>query len=519
MLLSSCAKPDTPEIQVRDWDGTSTYFASSDASFHTYYKPAAGFVGDPMPFYDPVAKDFKVMYLQDYRPNPAGTYHPIWAVSTKDAANYVSMGELISCGNINDQDAAIGTGSTVYNEKDGLYYTFYTGNKHMPKENESGQVVMLATSSDFKTWKKDRTVFIKGEDNGYSKNDFRDPFVFADDEGLWHMIVAATRNGKGWLVEYTSTDLLSWECKGDFMMMVWDRFYECPDIFKMGDWWYMIYSEKHHAIRKVQYFKGKTLEDLVKSTENDSPVWPDSREGYLDSRGFYAGKTASDGVNRYIWGWCPTRPGRDNTDVGESPREPEWAGNLVAHKIIQHEDGTLTLGAVESIDAKYTEEKTVKAMEQSAEGVSFADGKWTLAENAFVLFNRLSDCNKISFKVKASAAGSKFGISVVRGSDSKKYYTMVVNPEDGGKRKINFEQEGEEGKGFIGGIDGYLFDKPEDDVYDVTIYTDNSILVMYINDDVAYTNRIYGMAKNCWSINTYGGSAIEVSDIRVFNQK
>ena len=38
--------------------------------------------------------------------------------------------------------------------------------------------------------------------------------------------------------------------------------------------------------------------------------------------------------------------------------------------------------------------------------------------------------------------------------------------------------------------------------------------VMYINDVCAYTNRIYGIQKNCWSINNYGGS-ITVSDVKV----
>ncbi len=65
--------------------------------------------GRPHALLRPVANDFKVLYLQDYRPNPAGTYHPIWAVSTKDAASYTSMGEIIPCGGLKEQDAALGT--------------------------------------------------------------------------------------------------------------------------------------------------------------------------------------------------------------------------------------------------------------------------------------------------------------------------------------------------------------------------------------------------------------------------
>lgn len=58
----------------------------------------------------------------------------------------------------------------------------------------------------------------------------------------------------------------------------------------MGDWWYLIYSEQASFMRKVQYFKGRTLEDLKATTANDAGIWPDNREGMLDSRAFYAGR-------------------------------------------------------------------------------------------------------------------------------------------------------------------------------------------------------------------------------------
>ena len=62
--FSSCSDDNDPVLTQKDWDGTTTYFASADAmKFDTYYKPSVGYVGDPMPFYDPQAKDFKIMYL------------------------------------------------------------------------------------------------------------------------------------------------------------------------------------------------------------------------------------------------------------------------------------------------------------------------------------------------------------------------------------------------------------------------------------------------------------------------
>lgn len=515
--LASCSDSDAAPEQ-KDWS-TTTYFNSSDAAAQdTYYKPAVGYVGDPMPFFDPVAGDFKVLYLQDFRPNPEGTYHPIWGVSTKDAAHYTALGELVSCGTLKSQDAAIGTGSTIYDEASKLYYTFYTGNKYKPTGDESAQAVMVATSADFKTWTKDRTFLIKGQDFGYDKNDFRDPFVFKGDDGKFHMLISTKKGGKGSLAEFVSDDLKNWTDNGVFMTMMWDRFYECPDLFKMGDYWYLVYSELHHAVRRVQYFKGRTLDELKACTANDAARWPDAHEGFLDSRGLYAGKTASDGTNRYLWGWCPTRSGKDNTAVGASPAEPEWAGNLVCYKLIQHEDGTLTLGQVDAVSEKYNQDVAVEVKE--SQNMTEADGTYTLAGNAeqpdaYMLMGRLGSHNKISFTVTTSNKWDKFGISMVRGSDSKKYYTMVVNPEDENNRKVNFEEQGVEGKGFIAGIDGYVFARPADNVYNVTIYTDNSICVMYINDVCSYTNRIYGIQKNCWSINSYNGANVKISNLKI----
>ena len=102
----------------------------------------------------------------------------------------------------------------------------------------------------------------------------------------------------------------------------------------------------------------------------------------------------------------------------------------------------------------------------------------------------------------------------MRSADAKKYYTMVVNPEGENDRKVNFEQEGAEGTGFIEAADGYGFYRPTDNVYNIDIYTDNSVVVMYINDTVCYTQRIYGTQNNCWSINNYGGS-VTISDVKV----
>lgn len=510
VTVSSCSEKDGPVITDRNLDGTATFFESSDEQkFSTYYKPYVGYVADPMPFYDPVAEDYKVMYLQDYRPNQVGTYHPIWAVATKDAASYVSMGELVSCGGLAEQDAAIGTGSVIYNPIDKLYYVFYTGNKHRPSASDFPQVVMYATSSDFVNWTKCRSFILDGPKDGYSRHDFRDPHVFVDDEGLFHMIVSTKKDGKGVIAEYTSSDMKNWEHQGVFMTMMWDRFYECPDVFKMGDWWYVVYSEILTFVRKVQYFKGRTLAELKACTANDAGIWPDNKEGFLDSRGFYAGKTASDGIERYIWGWCADRPGSDNTNAYD------WGGNLVAHKLMQRDDGTLVGVPVPAFEESFAgKEIDFKVMAQSAEGVSESEEGYVFTGGSYAIFNRLGVRNHITFTATTSSASDRFGVSFVRGTDSDTYFSCIFNPENNGQMKVNFEQEGKNAAGFIEGSDSYLFAAAEDNVYNVSIFTDNSVMTMYVNDVLTYTCRIYQLLKNPWSFNCYNGT-VTVTGLKV----
>lgn len=490
-LGASACSEDSYTAPVIDIDLTDTYYdAAETARQDMYYKPAVGYVGDPMPFYDPVNGDFKILYLQDFRPNQPYTYHPIWGVSTKDGVSYTSLGEVVPTGNASELDAAIGTGCTIWH--DGTYYTFYTAHSANAEATGGiGEAVMLATSPDFRTWTKDRNLIISGGE-AYSNTDFRDPFVFRGDDGIFHMVVSTRSNGKGVLAEYTSSDLRKWDSAGVFMTMMWDRFYECPDIFKMGEWWYLVYSEQHDAIRRVQYLKGRTLDELKACTADDAGIWPDSHEGFLDSRGLYAGKTASDGTNRYLWGWCASKAGGSNTGI------PDWGGNLVAHRLIQHADGSLTLGEMPAFPEAF--------------GNAVGVGNVNLTEGEFRMLPRLGYVNRISFKVTVDGADDKWGVSFGRGSDSERFYSLVVNPEGNGRRKINFEEEG--GAGFIPDTDGYVFDAPEDGIYDVTIVTDNSTVSMYVNGIVSQTTRIYGTQRNPWSINCYSGK-IRVSDISV----
>ena len=524
LFLASCEKPF--ESEQKDWENTTAYFNSSDeVSSNTYYKPSAGSVGDPLPFYDPVAKDFKILYLHNFEQNMEETFHPLWGVRTTDAATYTSMGEVLPTGRVGEQDAALGTGCVVYDETEKLYYIYYTGERYKPAADEDRQVVMRATSPDFKTWTKDQLFRLRGGDYGYSTLNFRDPFIWKMEDG-YHMIVATkpikegttTEEKDGCFAEFTSADLKTWEHKGRFAKMVWDRFMECPNVFKMGDWWYLTYSDMAVFERRVHYLKGHTIDELKAATE---PHWPDNdvQQGALDGRAFYAGNTASDGNDRYMWGWCPERRGKDNTDISDS-EEPKWGGSLVVHRLMQREDGTLYTAEVPAIRNKYSQSATCKVVKKWGEeegNLTIEEGTYTMKAYSSVMFNTLMYHNHISMTVITSDKADRFGISFVRGDRKdgdntyEKYYSIMVCP-DGNNNYIRFEEE--QGKWELKGGGSYPFPIPADRTYNINIYTDNSVLVMYINDVLCYTQRIYNLPRNCWSVNCYEGG-MTVKDIQV----
>ena len=79
-LTMACSKEEYGDAP-RDWDASSTYFASADdKGFNTYYTPAIGRVGDTMPFWDAKAGEYKVLYLQEFEnnlqfPSDLGRFH------------------------------------------------------------------------------------------------------------------------------------------------------------------------------------------------------------------------------------------------------------------------------------------------------------------------------------------------------------------------------------------------------------------------------------------------------------
>ena len=293
-----------------------------------FYKPEVGWTGDFIPFY----KDglYYLFYLKDYRDQPNhGEGTPWFLVTTSDFVHFQDRGEAIPRGTVDEQDLFIFTGCVL--EAKGKYHIFYTGhNPHFGALNRPIQNVMRAVSDDLLHWTKapEGTLFTPPE--GFEPNDWRDPFVFwnADAGEYWMLLAARRKTGqhrrRGVTALLASKDLDDWEVREDFFAPALYHTHECPDLFQMGDWHYLVFSEYSDEIT-TRYRMSRSL----------SGPWLTPADDCFDGIAYYAAKSASDGEKRYLFGWNPTRSESKDTGVFE------WGGNLVAHEIFQREDGTL----------------------------------------------------------------------------------------------------------------------------------------------------------------------------------
>lgn len=293
-----------------------------------FFKPQIGICADFIPFFE--NGTYYLFYLKDYRDvKTHGEGTPWCLVTTKDFVTFEEHGEILPRGGIDDQDLYVYTGSVIHAE--GQYHIFYTGhNPYFRAAGKPEEAIMHAVSNDLLHWikKPEDTFFAPTE--SYEPHDWRDPFVFFDEESQeYHMLLAARcKEGiprrRGVTALCASKDLKEWHS----MQPMWTpaRFvtHECPDLFQMGEWYYLLYSE----------FSEEKVTRYCMSRSLDGP-WISPVDDRFDGSAYYAAKSAGDKKHRCLFGWIPSRC--NDSDDGEW----QWGGHLCTYELLQRADGTL----------------------------------------------------------------------------------------------------------------------------------------------------------------------------------
>lgn len=265
-----------------------------------FYKPENGYAADFILFY----KDgtYYLFYLHDYRDTEKyGEGTPWYLITTRDFVHFKEYGEVLPRGTKDEQDLFVFTGCVLEADKEKTgyqYHIFYTGhNYYLVDKGVPQQAVMHAVSDDLIHWEKRPEEKFFAPSDRYEPHDWRDPFVFWDDEaGEYRMLTAArVKDGpsrrRGVTALSGSKDLKNWRVYEPFYAPGLYFTHECPDYFKMGDRYYHVFSEFTGDFR-TQYRVGK----------NPYGPWETPRDPVFDTRGLYAAKTAGDGKRRFLFG-------------------------------------------------------------------------------------------------------------------------------------------------------------------------------------------------------------------------
>jgi len=203
--------------------------------FKYHFEPKKGWMNDPNGLceFNGEYHFFFQHYPYDTR---WGQMHWGHAV-TKDFIHYEELPIALYPDMPYEDDGGCFSGSAI--EKEGKLYLFYTSVSH-----ELGQTQSVAISEDGRTFiKYEGNPVINHYPEGEATADFRDPKVIKyGDE--YRMVVGTRYNGNGRALIYKSADLLKWDYVG---VLFEDNEYhepiECPDLFKLGDKWILMYSK------------------------------------------------------------------------------------------------------------------------------------------------------------------------------------------------------------------------------------------------------------------------------------
>ena len=185
-------------------------------------------------------------------------------------------------------------------------------------------------------------------------------------------------------------------------------------------------------------------------------------------------------------GWTARKVPESNTGG------KEWAGNLVAHQLVQNADGTLGTKAIPALQTVFGQTAPV-TVDHTTGSVSQNGTNFSLSANSRVMFAKLQKANQISFTLNTSSSGNA-GLILAQANDGSNGYKIAIEPGTNRIASYIISNGTEEiANAFsLSGISG--------NSYRITAYISNDVCVVYVNDRVAFSNRVYDVVNKKWSI-------------------
>lgn len=307
-----------------------------------FYRPPDGKVGDVMPCF--FHGRFYIYYLRFGMHGDKGCNE--WSVC--ETGDFARFGE--------DRRIGIFGGTGEVFLRNGIYHLF--------KETEPNVIGHYVGDTPYAF--SDTGLRLPSDDEIYVPWAWRDPkILWVEEEQCYWMLVATNRKTgstvcrNGCVGLCKSKDLYHWNYAPPlYSPLAHDGTYECPDLFRMGDWYYLLYSNANEN-KMTHYVRSKSIHG----------PWLIPTEDTIDSFLFYAGRTASDGKDRYIAAWNPERTGTDLAmklglrDVDQTKMMQYadlaplgYAGDMVLHRLRQRENGDLRCELIPAVRRRFVQE-------------------------------------------------------------------------------------------------------------------------------------------------------------------
>lgn len=459
-----------------------------------FYQPADGVAADFIPFY--WKGEFHLFYLKDYRAiEKHGEGTPWFHLSTTDFLHFDDLGQAVERGTLEDQDLYVFTGSVL--EAGGKFHIFYTGhNPHLRKQGKPEQAILHAVSDDLIHWQKVHEDAFFAPQYGYEPHDWRDPFVFWNPEAqeYWMLLAARQMEGpsrrRGCTALCASKDLKNWQVRPPFWSPGLYFTHECPDLFQMGDWWYLIFSE----------FSDRSVTRYRMSRSIHGP-WLRPQEDTFDGRAYYAAKSASDGERRFLFGWNPTR------SMQTDDSSWQWGGNLVVHEINQRSDGTLTVRVPESVDGYFKTRLPINFVRAVGQGAQMPDGVEVSTLGSFSCMSAgiMPECCKIETKIQFTAATQGCGVFLRATDGYEQGYFIRLEPH---RQRLVFDRWPRYGDQPF----SVELERPvtfqAGDVIRMKVFVEKTLCEVYLQDEIAMSTRLYNHPQGEWGVFAEDGTSI-----------
>ena len=462
-----------------------------------YYKPLEGWVGDVVPFHkDGVHYLFYLHAWRDTENHGRGV--PWFLVTTRDFRTFEEHGEVLSRGTCEDQDLFVFTGCVV-EDREGGFHIFYTGNNpDFQKQGRPRQAIMHAVSDDLHHWWKVPEDTFFADESIYERNDWRDPFVFwNEDAGEYWMLLAARVNTgpsrrRGCTALCVSRDLGSWEIREPLWAAGLYFTHECPDLFPMGNWWYLLFSEfsERHVTR-------------YRIAGSPAGPWILPGDDTFDNNVFYAAKTVSDGNRRFLLGWNPSREGE--TDYGP----PQWGGHIAVHELWQRADGTLAVRLPAEIREAFPQSVAIQPRPGLGPFMRDSGGVTVKAPDTFAcsLAGELPSYCRITARVAPEEGTRACGLLLRCSKDLEAAYQIRLEP---GNRRLVFEAwpraHASRFLPFMLELERPIAPSVERSHY-LEVIVDETVCQAYIDGSLAISARMYDRAEGGWGWFAQQGTA------------